>query len=184
MKTILVAGSLVALLSLCGGCAGMQFEISRSTVQKKVEKKFPIHKSVLVAKVELTNPNVYFADKEIGITLDFKGNVLTKKINGTADVRGTLVYKPKKKKFYIEELKLIELETADKKISSFGKLQSIVNSVIKKKLDGLMVYTLNPEKRKERFARAYMEKVEVSEDKDSLIVTLGHRQESVDATQE
>lgn len=166
---------LVFFSFLVSGCAGMQIEIPRSTVQKKVEKKFPIRKKALVAKTELTNPEVYFEGEKVGIRIKFEGSAVGKKVKGTADVRGDLVYRRKKKKFYVKNMKLVEMKVGKKKITDSIVIRGVINNLVIKKFDGMVVYTLNDSKRKERFAASYMEKVEVDEKNDCLVITLGQR---------
>ncbi|MBN2525328.1 MAG: DUF1439 domain-containing protein, partial [Deltaproteobacteria bacterium] len=139
-----IAGIVFLLwLPLAAGCAGMQVEIPRAKVQEKVEKKFPIERNVLVAKAKLSDPKVYFEEGEVGIKMKFRASFLNRKVKGKADVRGTIAFDPDKKRFFVEEMRIVEVDTGKLKLSELGELKNIVSRLVAKRLDGMVVYTLD-----------------------------------------
>lgn len=168
---ILVLGAMV----VSSGCAGRQVKIPRAKVQEKVEKKFPIERSVIVAKTKLYKPKVYFEGGEVGIRMKFRASLLKKEVKGKINVRGTVEYDAEKYRFYIADMEIVELETDSLKLTDFGELKSVISRLVAKRIEGMVVYKLDTSKRKERYASKRIETVEFDEDKDILIITLGRK---------
>ncbi|MBN2719098.1 MAG: DUF1439 domain-containing protein [Deltaproteobacteria bacterium] len=167
---------ILAIMVLGSGCAARQVKIPRAKIQEKVETKFPLERSVIVAKTKLYSPKVYFEDGEVGIRMKFKATFLKKEVKGKVNVRGTVEYDADKYRFYIADMQIVDVETPNLKLSSFGELKSVVSKLVAKRLDGMVVYTLDTSKRRERYASKRIESVVFDEQNDIVIITLGKKQ--------
>ena len=175
-RAFLIGSILVFLVAAWGsGCAGRQVKIPRAKVQEKVEKKFPLERNAVVARAELYKPKVYFEEGEVGIRMKFRATLLNREVKGKADVRGTVGYDPEKKRFFVEEMRIVDVETGKFKLSSLGDLKNVIGNLVTKRLEGMVVYTMDESRRKERYAATRIEKVEVDEENDLLIITLGRK---------
>ncbi|MBN2343500.1 MAG: DUF1439 domain-containing protein [Deltaproteobacteria bacterium] len=164
----------VLLVLVASGCVH-HVEVPLAKVQQKVEKKFPVEKSVVVAKAKFYKPKVYFEGSEVGIRLKFRASFLNRKVKGKVDVRGVIAYDPEKKRFYVDEIYIVDVDTGKVKLSDLGQMKDLVSRLVAKRINGLVVYTLDDSKRKERYAASRIEKVEVDESGEVLIITLGRK---------
>jgi hypothetical protein len=173
---VLISAVIVLFLAgFAGGCAGRQVKIPRASVQKKVEKKFPIERNVVVARAKLYKPEVHLEDGEVGIRTKFRATLLNREVKGKADVRGTVAYDHEKKQFFVEDLHIVDVVTPRFKLSALGDLKNLVGELVAKRIEGMVVYTMDESKRKERYAATRIEKVEIDEENDLLIITLGRK---------
>ena len=171
MKRLLIL--VILLLMIFPGCNGVEKEISisKSTIQKMVEKKFPIEKSLTLANIRLFSPVVFFQDNSIGLTMQYSAFLLISEIGGNVSFKFKPVYKPENATFYMSDFVLsdITINNADSFIGKdnlMGSISVIVSSLFK----DYPFYKLNPDDYKQNLAKILIKDVRVRG--DNLIVLL------------
>jgi hypothetical protein len=154
------------------GCGSFQKEIviSRDTIQSAMAAKFPYDKNMVIAKVSLREPNIYFTGSNIGININYWANFLEKEIEGKVNINGHIRYE--KGAFYMDSLELADITMNEKEFSSDGKLQKIVINLIKNYLDSFPVYRLKQSDFKQEIARLLLKDIVVEGDSLKIIVGL------------
>lgn len=167
MKNLII----LSLIPLLIGCKAFQKEIiiSKDIIQSALDSKFPYNKSMLLARVELKEPTIYFKNTNVGINLKYWANFLEKEIEGTVDLNGHIRYE--KGSFYMDSLELKEISMNEKEFSSEGKLRKILINLIKNYLECFPVYKLKQSDFKQSVAKLLLRDITV--EGDNLKVTVG-----------
>jgi len=167
MKKFLI----LALLPLLFGCKAFQKEviISRDTIQNALDKQFPYDKSFVIARLTLSEPEVYFKNTNVGINLRYAGNFLEKSVNGKIDLNEHIRYE--KGKFYFDSLEIMELTMEEKEFSSEGKLKKSLLSLIRNYLECFPVYSLKQTNFKQSLAKLLLKDITI--DGDNLMILIG-----------
>jgi hypothetical protein len=162
---------ILALIPLIIGCKTFQKEIviPRDTIQSAIDKKFPFDRSMIVMRITLMEPKIYFKETNIGINLRYWGSYLEKEIEGKIDLNGHIRYE--KGAFYMDSLQLVEATLNEKEFSSDGKFQKILVNLIKNYLECFPLYKLKQSDIKQNLARLLLR--DISVDGDSLKIIIG-----------
>jgi len=152
-------------------CKSFQKEIviPRETIQTALDKKFPVDKNLIITRLTLKEPHVYFKNTNIGITLLYNGNFLEKEIEGNVDLNGHIRYKGGA--LFIDSLEIVELTVNEKEFSSNDKFRKGIINLVKNYLERYPVYTLKQSDFKQNVARLLLK--DITTDEDNLKVTLG-----------
>ncbi len=171
MKTTVLL--LLILVVGLGGCGKFEKEIliPKSKIQSMVAKKFPYKKNAIIAKMNLSSPQVYFRETNIGLKLDYYGNFLEKEINGLIDFNGQIFYKPEKGAFYIKNFKIVDIVINEANFSDKKKLKSAVLKIVSNYLEDYPVYRLNPTDFKQSIAKLLLKSVSVKDDNLSVLLS-------------
>lgn len=149
-----------------------EIEIPRDEIQEMVDAKFPYDKNVILARLTLESPNIYFVEKNVGMKLNYSGKFIEKEINGTINFNGQIYYKPEKGAFYLNEFNIVEIIVDDANFSQKENLQKTVTQIIDNYLDDYPVYTLKPENFKQKLAKLFLKDVFVRN--ENLVVVIGN----------
>jgi len=161
------------LLMVFPGCKGLEKEIiiSKSTIQKMVEKKFPIEKSSLVANIKLSSPSVFFQGNCIGLTMQYSAFLLISEVGGNVSFQCRPVYKPENATFYMSDFVLTDITMNS--VNSFigkDKLMGIISGIVNSYFKDYPLYRLNPDDYKQNLAKTMLKDVSVRG--DNLILLL------------
>lgn len=173
MKKVLL--TLIMLTLALFGCKGMEKEvtISKSTIQKMTEKKFPIEKSSAFASVRLFSPKVFFQDNSIGITIQYSTVILIREIGGTVSFKCKPVYRPENTSFYMSDFELTDFTMNN--ISNFAgknQLMSFISAAVNGLFRDTPLYQLNPDDYKQNIAKMLLKSVAVRGDNLVLLLSL------------
>ncbi|MBN2310460.1 MAG: DUF1439 domain-containing protein [Candidatus Hydrogenedentes bacterium] len=165
--------SLLIVVPVLAGCGSVQKEIAipKSTIQEMVDAKFPYDKNVVVARFTLRSPEIYLAEPNIGMKLAYSANFLSKKISGTVDFNGQIVYKAEEGAFYLSDFDIVEIAVEQANFSDQAQLKDAIHEVVNNYLDGFPVYRLNPDDFKQNLSKLLLKDVRVHG--DDVIVVLG-----------
>lgn len=149
----------------------IDIEISQKSIQKKIAKKFPLTKSVMVAEFSLHSPQAYVATEKVGLKLKFDAKLLRYKINGTLDVKGALRFDAESGEFFVHQIEVVQVEVADKSFTNIDQLKSMVLPTLNSHLKETPVYTLPQKSVTQQLKGRLLKKVSVRD--HSLIATFG-----------
>jgi len=164
---------LVLIVGLCG-CRKFEKEvlISKATIQDMVAKKFPYKKDVIIAKINLNSPQVYFREKSIGLKLEYYGNFLEKGIKGHIDFNGQIFYKPEKGAFFIKDFKIVDLFVNKADFSGREIFKAVVLKIVSIYLEDYPVYKLNPSDFKQSITKLLVKSVSVKNESLSVLLSI------------
>ena len=172
MKKLLIP--LILLLMVFTGCKGVEKEISipESTIQKMIEKRFPIEKHSFATNIRLFSPKVFFQDNNIGLSLQYSASLLKDEIGGNMSFKCKPVYKPESAAFYLSDFVMTEItvnnETRLEKDKLMGLISSIMNNIFKDH----PLYKLNPDDYKQSLAKMVLKNVTVRGNDLVLLLSL------------
>ena len=171
-KYLIIAISIFFILTIFG-CGKFQKEISisKTQIQEMLDKKFPIDKNSVFAKLTLASPNVYLGRSNIGMKLNYFGNFFKKKISGFIDFNGEIIYKQDKGAFYLANFNIVDIKVNKSNFLNIGKLKTIFIKIIDSYLDDYPVYRLNQADIKENIAKFFLKDVKIQS--ENLILILG-----------
>lgn len=162
---------LVSFALLFGGCGVFKKEIviPKTTIQDAMDKKFPVEKTTLLAKVKLTDPTFYFVDSSLGIILKFWADALGKEMIGMVDVNTQVRYD--NGSFYLSKLEIPKIYIDEKEVDQDGKVAKIILSILRNYIEKYPVYKLKQTDFKQNLAKLLLKDITV--DGDSLKVLIG-----------
>jgi hypothetical protein len=161
-------------LALSGAACGYQTDVkvSRDKIQDLLEKKFPIEKDAVLAKLSLHSPKVYFqGGNAIGMRLQYTAGLLGKQAVGEVAFHGPPVYKPEEGAFYLSALTIDEFTINDDSLSHKEKLRARVSSVLDAVIPHVPLYRLRQQDFKHKLAKLLLKSVRV--EGEDLILTMG-----------
>jgi hypothetical protein len=160
--------------ALSAAACGYQADVkvSRDKIQNLLEKKFPIEKDAVVAKLSLHSPKVFFhGGNQIGMRLRYDAGMFGKHAVGEVAFHGPPVYKPEEGAFYLAGLTIDEFTIDDDSLSHKEKLRGRVSSVLDKVIPHVPLYRLRPQDFKHKLAKLLLKQVRV--EGEELILTMG-----------
>jgi hypothetical protein len=163
---------ILALIPLIFGCKAFQKEIviSKDTIQSTLDKQFPFDKSMILMRITLMEPQIYFKNTNIGINLRYWGSYLEKEIEGKIDLNGHIRYE--KGAFYMDSLELVTVTMNEKEFSSDGKFQKILVNLIKNYLECFPLYRLKQTDIKQNLAKLLLKDITVEGDNLKILIGL------------
>ena len=167
-----ILGLLLSILYL-NGCEKFQKDIiiPQTKIQEMVDHKFPFDKNIVIARLTLDSPSVYFKNENIGMKLNYFGNFLNKEVKGVVDFNGQLIYKKDKGAFYLSQFEIVEISINENNYSDMEKLKSSISNITTNYLDDYPVYRLNQKDFKQSLALLFLKEIKVNS--SSLIITMG-----------
>jgi hypothetical protein len=162
---------IMTLISTIFGCGSFHKEIviPRDAIQSAIEKKFPYDKNMVLVRVSLKEPNIYFIGTNIGISINYWANFMEKEIDGRVGLNGHIRYE--KGAFYMDSLDIKEVTMNEKEFFSDGKLKKALVNVIKNYLESYPIYRLKQTDFKQNLASLFLKNIIV--DGDSLKILIG-----------
>lgn len=157
------------------GCNPMEKEvsISKSTIQKMTEKKFPIEKESTYAKIRLASPQVYFSGDSIGMKMQYTATILIKQLTGTVSFKCKPVYKPENTSFFMSNFELTDFTVNG--VNNFigkDKLMQLISMAVNGMFNDTPLYQLNPNDYKQNLAKMLLKSVTVKGDNLVLLLSL------------
>jgi hypothetical protein len=167
---------LLALLVACalfGAACGYRKDVvvSREKMQGLLDKKFPVEKDIVVAKLKLETPKVYFRGDNIGMSLRYAGSFWGKSATGQVTFDGQLDYKPEKGAFYLSNIAIGELGVNENDFADKEKLKGKMLAVLNAVLPHIPVYSLDQKDFKHQLAKLLLKRLHV--EGENLILTMG-----------
>jgi len=172
MKKLLIP--IIMFLMVFTGCKYFETKISipASTIQKMIEKRFPIEKRSFATNIRLFSPKVFFQDNNIGLSLQYSASLLKDEIDGNMSFKCKPVYKPESAAFYLSDFVMTEItmnnETRLEKDKLMGLISSIMNSIFKDH----PLYKLNQDDYKQNLAKMVLKNVTVRGNDLVLLLSL------------
>ena len=168
-KVIIIA---VCMLFAFSSCAFQkEIIIPRAKIQELVSKKFPYDRNVIIARLTVQAPEVYFKGKRIGLKLSYNGNFLEEDIKGSVDFNGNIIYKPQTGAFYLSDFIISDITVNEYNFSEKAKIQKLIDDIISNYLNDFPVYRPNPDDFKQNLARLLVKDVFIRN--DDVIIVLG-----------
>ena len=155
------------------GCGKFQktIVIPRETLQNLMNKKFPIDGNLLIARLTLDTPNVYFKDQRIGLKMNYSGNFLAEEIKGYMDINGQIMYKQGKGAFFLTDLNIEKFEVNGRNFSNEEKIKTVVQNIANNCLAEYPVYQLNQKNFRQKIAKVFLKELTIKG--ETLVVRLG-----------
>ena len=168
---------MLVLLVVFTGCLGLEKEIiiPLATIQQMTEKKFPLEKKFekkpLAATIKFFSPNVFFQDNSIGISAQYTGSLLLRKINGNISFKCKPVYKPGKTSFYLSDFEIVQLTMNNETISENDKAMAIISLIVKDIFEDYPIYKLKQDDYKQNLARLILKNITVRDNDLVLLIS-------------
>ena len=164
---------LTFVLIAIASCGQFQKEIfiSKAQIQEMIDKKFPYDKNMIIARLTLDSPVVYFKEKNIGLKLNYYGKFLEKEVKGFIDFNGQLLYKQEKGAFYLSDFNIVDIAVDNSAFSNDDKFKTTVSTVATKYLDKFPVYKLDQNDFKKNLASLLIKNVRAQN--EQLVITMG-----------
>ncbi len=160
-KTLLLIG-LLAIVS-CDKPI-VELKLTTDDIQEAVDKKFPYKKNLVIAKLELLNPNVKLQDDMVHFKLDINFNMLSETFNGDFEAAGKLYYNKSKKAFYLNNFQIKEIHIEEVNEKYRDKVTSALNNIINNYFEDFSVYRLKESDYKQNIARMFLKEVKTVDD--------------------
>jgi hypothetical protein len=166
---------MTVLLFVFFGCKGIDKEviISKSTIQKMIEKKFPIERESPLAQIKLFSPQVFFDNDSIGINIQFSVVLLVKNLDGSVSFKCKPVYRPENTSFYMSNFELTYITMNN--VNSFtgkDRLMGIISTIVNSLFIDIPIYRLNPSDYKQNLGKMLLKDVSVRGDSLVLLLSL------------
>jgi hypothetical protein len=163
---------LLALALSTAACVNQKdVAVPREKIQGLLEQKFPIDKDVLLAKLTLRSPKVYFQGNDLGMRLQYAASLLGKVVAGQVAFHGAPVYRPEEGAFYLSSLTIAEFSVDEHNLSNKEKLREKVSVMLDAVMPHVPLYRLKQEDFKHLLAKLLLKKIRV--EGENLILTMG-----------
>lgn len=100
---IILAVLLFTLVS-CGFLENKTLHVPKSVIQEKIDKKFPMTRNYLLAKVTVKNPKIDFKDEKMYIETDYQASMLGGENKGKIYLSSDIRYDVGKEELYLVDL--------------------------------------------------------------------------------
>ena len=117
-------------------------KIPKFLVNRAVEKKFPLEKNIVLARANLSNPKVSFADNRLIMDLDFKISAIGENTEGKMKVSSSVLYDSDKREVYLDNLSIDEIVNKDGSKVEKTKMYNIFNELLSNYMARKPVYTM------------------------------------------
>lgn len=173
MQRIVAIPLMIVAFLLLISCGIFQKEIiiPGSRLQEIVDKKFPYDINIIFARLILDSPLIYFQVKNIGMKLNYRGQIMGNIISGAIDFKGLVIYKPDKGAFYINDFDIVDLTINNGNLADKEKIINAVSSILNNYLNDLPVYQLENKDSIWSLTKLRLKGVEVKG--ENLVLTLG-----------
>ncbi|HQP29916.1 MAG TPA: DUF1439 domain-containing protein [Deltaproteobacteria bacterium] len=164
MKKLWIA--LVMLMLLLAGCKDVHKEvtISQATIQKMVEKKFPIEKQASPAKIKLFAPKVFFQGNSMGLDLQYRASVLFGEIGGSIAFTCKPVYRPETACFYMSDFVMTRFTVNNVVSLENDTITGLISTIMNSAFKDHPLYKLNQDDYKQNLAQMMLKQVSVRGD--------------------
>ena len=165
--------AIIMMLAFWGCQPEKEISISRSTIQKMTENKFPIEKDSRLADIKLFSPQVFFINDCIGMTIQYSAILFIKEVSGTVSFKCKPVYKQENTSFYMNNFELINITINN--VNSFNgkdQLMSLISIAVNGFFNDMPLYQLNPNDYKQNMAKMLLKDVSVKGDNLVLLLSL------------
>lgn len=169
----MICAAIITMLAFLGCQTEKEITISKSTIQKMTEKKFPIEKDSRLANIRLFSPQVFFINDCTGMTMQYSATLFIKEVGGTVSFKCKPVYRPENTSFYMNNFELTNI-TMNNVNSFIGKdqLMSLTSMIINGLFKDTPLYQLNPNDYKQNLAKMLLKGVSVNGDSLVLLLSL------------
>ena len=165
---------IILALFVFPGCKGIEQEviISKSTIEKIIEKNFPIEEELTLAKVSLFSPQVFFIDNSIGLNIKYSIVLLIKETSGSISFKCRPVYKPENISFYMSNFELTDITINN--VESFvdkDKIMGFISAIVNILFSDTPLYQLNPNDYNQNMAKMLLKSVSIKGDNLVLLLS-------------
>jgi hypothetical protein len=172
MKKVMLM--IILALFVFSGCKGIEKEviISKSTIEKIIEKNFPIENGSSLAKIKLFSPQVFFIDNSIGLNMQYSVALLIKEAEGTVSLKCRPVYKPENTSFYMINFELTDITMNN--VDSFvdkDRIMELISTIVNILFSDTPLYQLNPNDYNQNLAKMLLKSVSIQGDNLVLLLS-------------
>jgi hypothetical protein len=162
---------ITCLILISCGIFQKEIIIPGSRLQEIVDKKFPYDINIIFARLILDSPLIYFQVKNIGMKLNYRGQIMGNVISGSIDFKGLVIYKPEKGAFFINDFDIVDLTINNGNLADKEKIINAVSSILNNYLNDLPVYQLENKDSIWSLTKLRLKGVDVKG--ENLVLTLG-----------
>jgi hypothetical protein len=173
IKSILIL-TVTLLLVFMNSCKNGQKEIviPKSKIQKMIDKKFPIQEDKIITSITIDTPVVYFKGQNVGLISSYNGFFLDKDVKGIVDFNGQVIYNKDDGSFYLSNFNLVNFTANKEDLSNDEALRSLISKLMNKYLENYPIYRLDRSKFKEKIAKLLIKDVQTKDENLILIIGL------------
>ncbi len=106
IRNIFIVMVLLFGLVSCNFLANKTIKVPKSMIQSKVEKKFPITKNYMLAKLTLSNPKVSFKEERLYIEANYSSSLLTEGVRGRMYLSSGIRFDQENEAVYLADLSI------------------------------------------------------------------------------
>ncbi len=147
----------------CAAPFRSRVEIPRDDLQQRVERRFPLEKKVMFARIALEEPSVILTDKSdrIGLAAQVRLDGPGLREKGSVAVDGKLRYDGKERLFYLDDAKVVELDMPHLSPRHRPAVERVSTALLASYLEQTPIYEL--EKSSSLGAKMFLRKVKVKD---------------------
>ncbi|MBP6125554.1 MAG: DUF1439 domain-containing protein [Leptotrichiaceae bacterium] len=144
-KVILMIFITIFSIMSCGFLENKTIHVPKKIIQGKIDKKFPMTKNYLLAKVTLKNPEINFKEEKMYITSEYEASFLDEKVKGEIFISSNIKYDNKKEELYLVNFSIDKITDSSKKEIMNSKTENILKELINNYLETKSVYNYGEE---------------------------------------
>lgn len=133
---------IIMCITACNILENKTLMIPKGIIQKKVEKKFPISKNLIIAKMVLTNPKVTFEGEKIYIEAEYDINTIERKNKGKLYLSSNVKYNNEKEELYLVGFSIDKIVDENNEEKFNSKNDEIIKNILSNYLEMTPVYKL------------------------------------------
>ncbi len=130
IKNIFILTILLMGMISCSFLENKTIKVPKSIIQSKIDKKFPVTKNFLLAKVTLSNPKVSFKDEKMYIETNYSTSILAEGNRGKLYLSSGIRYDKEKEEMYLVDLSIDKMTDEKGKEIVDSKAASTVKTLI------------------------------------------------------
>lgn len=142
----------------------VEIKLTTDDIQEAVEKHFPYEKNLIIAKLELINPNIKLMDGLVHYRLDINFNMLSETFKGDFEAAGKIYYNKTKKAFYLNNFQILSINIQEVNEKYREKVTSTLNIILNNYFEDFAVYRLKESDYKQNLTRMFLQEVQTVDD--------------------
>ena len=150
IKYILLFALMLFGLISCDFLSNKTIHVSKTIIQEKTEKKFPITKNFFFASVTLMNPKVDFKDEKMLIETDYSMNFLDENSKGKMYLSSGIRYDEVKEELYLVDLSVDKIVNDKGEETANSKAENTLKTLITNYVEMSPIYKYGEEERKRK----------------------------------
>lgn len=130
IRNIFITVVLLFGMISCNFLENKTIRVPKALIQSKVNKKFPITKNFLVAKLTLSSPKVSFKDDKMHVETNFSTSLLTGGTKGKLYLSSGIRYDKEKEVMYLVDLSVDKITDEKGKAIADSKISETIRNLI------------------------------------------------------